>query len=55
MALDVEFNLATIPPPDTTAYRFLRVKEKVPQFRDFIDGLNQETKARIEKIGYRLD
>jgi hypothetical protein len=55
MALDVEFNLATIPPPDTTAYRFLQVKEKVPQFRDFIDGLNQETKARIEKIGYRLD
>ena len=55
MALDVDLKVATIAPPKTKAYRFLTVKEKVPRFRDFIDGLSPETKGRIEKIGYKLD
>ena len=55
MALDVDLSLAAISSPKTEAYRFLQVKAKVPRFRDFIDGLSQETKNRIEKIGYTLD
>ena len=34
----------------TKPYRYLEVQEKVPRFRDFINGLNAETKRRIEKI-----
>jgi len=39
-------------PPQTKAYRYLAVKEKVPRFKSFVDGLNTETKQRIKKIGY---
>ena len=54
MALDVDLDLATIPPPRTRPYRFCAVKKKVPRFRDFIDNLDAETKRRIETIGYKL-
>lgn len=40
--------------PRTKPYRYLAVEEKAPQFRDYINGLDAETKRRIEKIGYRL-
>ena len=30
------------------------LKNKVPRFRNFINELNEETKRRIETIGYRL-
>jgi len=55
MALDDGLNLAAIPSPATKAYRFLQLKEKVPRFQEFIYGLSQETKSRIEKLGYQLD
>jgi len=42
------------PLPRTKPYRYLAVKEKVPRFRNFINELNEETKRRIETIGYRL-
>jgi len=54
MALDVDLDLATIPPPKTRPYRFWAVKKKVPRFRDFIDNLGAETKRRIETIGYKV-
>jgi hypothetical protein len=32
----------------------LAVKDQVPRFRDFINGLSAETKRRIEKVGYNV-
>ena len=52
MSVDLDSTRLRLDPPRTKAYRYLAVKEKVPQFRDYIDGLDAETKRRIEKIGY---
>ena len=54
MAVDLDLSLLRVAPPRTKPYRYLAVKEKVPRFRDFINGLDTETKRRIEKIGYNL-
>jgi hypothetical protein len=54
MSLDLDLSGLRVPPPRTKPYRYLAVKEKVPQFRNFIDELNDETKSRIDRIGYRL-
>jgi len=55
MSIDFDLSRAHVLPPLTRPYRYLAVREKVPQFRDFIDGLDAETKRRIEKIGYNVD
>jgi len=52
MSVDLDLSRVRVPPPRTEKYRFLTVKEKVPRFRDFVDGLDAETKRRIEKMGY---
>jgi len=54
MSIDVESRSLQVVPPGTKMFRFLEVKERVPQFRDFIVGLDTETKGRIEKMGYTL-
>ena len=54
MAVNLDLSLLRVAPPRTKPYRYLDVKEKVPRFRDFINGLDAETKRRIEKIGYNL-
>jgi hypothetical protein len=54
MSFDLDLSSLRIDPPRTEPYRYLTVEEKVPRFRDFIDGLNAETKRRIEKIGYSV-
>jgi hypothetical protein len=54
MSVDLDLSSVRLPPPESTAYRYLRVKEKVPRFREFLDGLDPETKRRIEAIGYSL-
>jgi hypothetical protein len=54
MSLDLDLSGLSVPPPKTKPYRYLAVKERVPRFRNFIDELNEETKSRIERIGYRL-
>jgi hypothetical protein len=54
MSVDLDLNRSPVAPPRTKPYRYLAVKEKVPRFKDFINGLNAETKGRIEKIGYNL-
>jgi len=41
-------------PPATKMFRFLEIKERIPQFRSFIADLEPTTKARIEKMGYSL-
>jgi hypothetical protein len=55
MSVDLDFlSSVRVDPPRTQPYRYLAVKEKVSRFKDFIDGLDAETKRRIEKIGYKL-
>jgi hypothetical protein len=54
MSADLDLSRLRVAPPRTKPYRYLAVKEKVPRFRDFINGLDAETKRRIEKIGYSL-
>jgi hypothetical protein len=52
MSLDLDLNSLQVAPPRTKPYRYLAVKEKVPRFRNFIDGLDAETKRQIATIGY---
>jgi hypothetical protein len=54
MSVDLDLSRLRVAPPRTKPYGYLAVKEKVPRFRNFINELNEETKRRIEKIGYRL-
>jgi hypothetical protein len=52
MAVDPDLNRLCIAPPQTRPYGYLAVKDKVSEFRKFIDGLDAETKRKIENIGY---
>jgi hypothetical protein len=52
MSVQVDLDSASLPPPRAKPYGYLRVQETVPQFKDFIEGLDFATKDRIEKIGY---
>ena len=52
MSVRLDLSRLRVAPPRTKPYGYLAAKEKVPQFRDFINGLNAQTKRRIEKIGY---
>jgi hypothetical protein len=54
MSVNLELNRLRMDAPRTTPYGCLAVKEKVPRFRSFINGLNAETKRRIERIGYNV-
>jgi hypothetical protein len=52
MSADLDVSRLCVAPPKAKPYGYLAVKEKVPRFRGFIDGLDAETKRRITKIGY---
>ena len=54
MSVDLDLSRLSIAPPRTQPYRYLAVRENVPRFRKFIDGLDAATKRRIEKIGYEV-
>jgi hypothetical protein len=54
MSVDLDLSSLQLARPISKPYGYLAVKEKVPRFRNFIDGLDAETKRRIEKIGYSL-
>jgi hypothetical protein len=54
MSVHVDLSRFRGPLPRTKPHRYLAVEEKVPRFRNFINGLDAETKRRIEKIGYKL-
>lgn len=54
MAVPVDLERISLAPPRTKPYGHLAVQERVPRFRSFVDGMDAQTKARIEKIGYRL-
>ena len=51
---DLDVSRIQVTPPRAKPYGYLAVQNKVPQFRNFINGLDAETKKRIEKIGYKL-
>lgn len=55
MSINPDLSQLHLDPPRTKAYGFLAVKEKVPRFRSFINGLDTETKRRIQEIGYSLE
>jgi len=54
MSVQQDLDRRSLAPPRTKSYGYLAVRESVPEFRDFIDGLDAETKRRIEKIGYAV-
>jgi len=54
MSVDLDLSRSYVIPPKTKPYGYRAVRDGVPQFREFIDGLDGETKKRIEKIGYDL-
>jgi len=54
MSVDLDLRQRRILPPRSKPYRFLSAKEQVPRFKRFIDGMNIETKRRIERLGYSL-
>jgi hypothetical protein len=54
MSIDLDLGQLCLDPPKTKAYGYLAIREKVPRFRTFIDGLDQDTKRRIQEIGYSL-
>jgi hypothetical protein len=54
MSIDLDLSRVSVTPPKTKPYRYLEVQERVPQFRKLIDGLDAETRRRIERIGYHL-
>ncbi len=53
MSADVDLSRLRLPAPTAKPYGYLAVSEKAPHFREFINGLDAETKKRLEKIGYR--
>jgi hypothetical protein len=52
VSVDVESTTLHLPPPRTKAFGYSSVKQQVPRFKYFVDGLDEETKRRIEKLGY---
>jgi len=54
LSVDLDGRQLSVPPPRTRPYRYAAVRDKVPRFRDFIDGLDTETRRRIESFGYAL-
>jgi hypothetical protein len=54
MSVELDLSLLYLAPPRSMPYGYLVAKEKVHRFRNFIDGLDELTKSRIEKLGYCL-
>lgn len=55
MSVDLDGPLPLLPLPNTKPNRYLGVQADVPQFRKFIDRVDDQTKKRMEKIGYRIE
>jgi hypothetical protein len=54
MSIDLDVSGLSVAPPRTKPYGYLAVLEHVPEFRNLVDRLDAETKARIENIGYQV-
>jgi hypothetical protein len=55
MSADLDLTRLRIPQPRAKPYGYLKVREKLPRFRNFIDRLNLQERRRIEKLGYGLN
>ncbi|MGA7416070.1 MAG: hypothetical protein WBW33_36710, partial [Bryobacteraceae bacterium] len=55
MSVDLDLSRLYLIPPRSLPYGYLTAKEKVPRFRNFINGLDELTKSRIDKLGYCLE
>jgi hypothetical protein len=54
MSVDLDLSRLIVARPSTKPYRYLAVKERAPRFRNFVNGLNTDTKKRIENMGYSV-
>jgi hypothetical protein len=54
MSVDLDLGGLRLSPPESKAYRYLSVREKLPRFGDFLNGLDAETRRRIERVGYSI-
>jgi hypothetical protein len=54
LSVDLDASHLQIAPPRTKRFGYLAVKERAPQFRDYIAGLEAPTKERIQRLGYDL-
>ncbi len=52
MSADVDLSRLREAMTKAKLYGFLAVRENVPRFRKFIDGLDALTKSRIKSFGY---
>jgi hypothetical protein len=52
MSVDIDLSSLNVPAPMTKAYGYVTIREKIPLFRNFIEGLDIEIKRRIEELGY---
>jgi hypothetical protein len=52
MSVELDPSRLCLERPKTKPYGYLSIREKVRPFKAFIDGLDAETKRRIERIGY---
>lgn len=55
MSLGDDLDHWVVPLPNTKAYGYRAVKDQVPCFRRFIDGLDRETRQRMERMGYVVE
>jgi hypothetical protein len=54
MSVDLDTSHLQIARPRSKPFGYLAVKERVPQFHDYIAGLDAQTKDRIQRLGYDL-
>jgi len=52
LSVPIDLSALRVPPPRAKPFGYLAVQERVAPFREFIGGLDLQTKKRIEKIGY---
>jgi hypothetical protein len=55
LSVPIDLNALNVPVPRAKPYGYRTIREKVPRFRNFVNGLDVQTKQRIERIGYHLD
>lgn len=54
MSLDIDASRLELAAPKAKSFGYLFIREQVPRFKDFIDGIDPETKRRIVQMGYGL-
>jgi hypothetical protein len=54
MAVDLDLSQLCLPPPRSSPDGYLGGAEQVAQFRNFAKELSEETRRRLEDIGYKV-